>query len=137
MSPEGEADLHGSRGFAHREADTAEAPLDAAMPGVVRIVGRGCVVVERLDDAAAAKDLEVRGHGGRDVLAGAEVWYSVLCRRGRFGRRHGATPGTRADPRARPATALLIGSGRGGMSSKMPPEARFMQLFSDAFLNTP
>lgn len=115
VSSEREADLHGSGSVAHREADTLEAPLGAAMPGVVRIVGRRCLVVERLDDAAATNDVEVSGHVARDTSAAAQARDSALGRFHSFVVGHCLTP---HEPRGFSALRVRAERRRGGFQTK-------------------
>ena len=57
-----------------------------------RIVKLQTEAVERCHDAAAANDVEVRGHAAWNVRARAQAWQCELCRLRGFGLRHGFTP---------------------------------------------
>ncbi len=76
--------------LADGEADGLETPHRATMPGLRTVKIQG-VEVERRDDAAAANDVEVRGHVARDVGTRAEAWHGALCRLQCFGLGHSFT----------------------------------------------
>ena len=90
-SPQGQPDLDVTGGLADGEPNPLETLHRASVPRR-RIVKLETEAVERCDDAAAANDVEVRGHVARDAGAPAQAWHGALCRFHRFRLGHRFTP---------------------------------------------
>jgi hypothetical protein len=112
-SSQGQPDLDVCCCLADGEPDGLETLHRATVPGLRIVKLHGVEEVERRDDAAAANDVEVRGHVARERRAPAQAWHGALCR-------FRASAWVTASRRSARGAASRFGSGLSGGAACRP-----------------